>query len=97
MSQAVDIGTLIDRDPRIRGGRPLIAGTGVTVERIVRWYRAGLEPREIAAKFGHLSVGQVFAALAYWQANREEIDTDIETDDARAEELERKARGARSS
>ena len=31
MSTAVDIGTLIERSPEIRNGRPRIAGTGVTV------------------------------------------------------------------
>lgn len=29
MTTAVEIGTLIDRDPRIRGGRPKIAGTAL--------------------------------------------------------------------
>lgn len=79
-SRTVDIGTLIDRDPRIRGGRAKIARTGVTVVRILRWYRLGLSPEEIADNFGHLSVGQVFAALTYYHANREEIDREIEAD-----------------
>lgn len=34
MSQSIDIGTQITRSPDIRG-RPIIAGTGVTVRRIV--------------------------------------------------------------
>jgi uncharacterized protein (DUF433 family) len=34
---AVEIGTLLDRDPTIRGGRPKIAGTEVTVMHIVGW------------------------------------------------------------
>jgi len=36
MAMVIEIGTLIDRDPGVRGGRPKIAGTGVTVNRIVR-------------------------------------------------------------
>jgi hypothetical protein len=34
----IEIGTLIDRSPKIRGGRPTIAETGVTVRRIVSFY-----------------------------------------------------------
>ena len=36
----IEIGTLIDRSPEIRGGRPTIAGTAVTVRRLVSWYIA---------------------------------------------------------
>ena len=54
MARAVtkDIGTLVTRTPDVRGGRPRIAGTGVTVQRIVGWYRLGLTPEEIADEFG---------------------------------------------
>jgi uncharacterized protein (DUF433 family) len=34
MALAIDIGSLIVRTPEIRGGRPRIAGTGVTVRRV---------------------------------------------------------------
>ncbi len=37
-----DMGTLITRSPEIRGGRPRIAGTAVTVRRIVGWYKLAL-------------------------------------------------------
>lgn len=60
MTTANDIGTLIVRTPEIRGGRPRIAGTGVTV-----WYKLGLSPEEIGDRIGHLSPAQVYAALAY--------------------------------
>jgi uncharacterized protein (DUF433 family) len=39
-----DIGTLIVRSMDIRGGEPRIAGTGVTVKRIVGWYKLSLSP-----------------------------------------------------
>lgn len=84
----VDIGTLITRSPEIRGGRPRIAGTGVTVQRIVGWYKLGLSPEEIAHQFGHLSLAQVHAALAYYHANREEIEAAIAEDEAAGDEAE---------
>lgn len=81
MAKPVDIGTLIDRDPRIRGGRPKIAGTGVTVMRIAGWHNQGWIPEKIAANYGHISLAQVHAALAYYHVNKEEIDADIEAEE----------------
>lgn len=84
----VEIGTLIDRDPRIRGGRPKIAGTGVTVRRIAGWYKLGFSPEDIVRKIPHLSSAQVFAALAYYHANQREVDADLAAEQAEAERLE---------
>ena len=87
MPPVTDIGTLIERSPEIRKGRPCIAGTGVTVRRIASWHNLGLAPEEIAAKIEHLTLAQIHAALAYYHANREEIDTDIAAEEAAAEEI----------
>jgi len=87
MPTVIDIGTLIERSPKIRKGRPCIAGTGVTVRRIVGWHNLSLSPEEIAAKIDHLTLAQIHAALAYYHANRDEIDSDIAAEDALIEEL----------
>ena len=87
MPTVVDIGSLIERSPEIRKGRPCIAGTGVTVRRIAGWYNLGLTPEEIAAKMEHLTLAQIHAALAYYHANREEIDNDIAAEDALTEAI----------
>lgn len=88
MAGATDIGTLIVRTPNICGGRPRIAGTGVSVRRIVGWYKLGLSPEEIADEFGHLSLAQVYAALAYYHADREGIEADIAAEETEAEQIE---------
>ncbi|MBI5471599.1 MAG: DUF433 domain-containing protein [Ignavibacteriae bacterium] len=93
----VNIGTLIERDPEIRGGRPCIAGTGVTVQRIVGWHSLGLSPEEIAVQLGHLSLAQVHAALSYYYANREEIDAEITTDNTEGDRLENEFLASRKS
>ena len=85
--KTTNIGSLIDRDAKIRGGRPKIAGTGVTVQTIVLWYRRGLSPEQIADNFGHLSLAQVHAALAYYHANRSEIEQALAADEAEAAAL----------
>ena len=88
MATVTEIGSLISRRPDIRGGRPCIAGTGVSVSRITPWYKMGFIPEEIAHKIGHLSLAQVHAALAYYHANQGEIDADIEREARETEYLE---------
>ena len=78
MSTAIDIGMLITRTPGIHGGRPHVAGTGVTVQRIAGWYKLGLNPEEIAEQIPHLTLAQVYAALAYYHVNRGEIEAYLE-------------------
>jgi uncharacterized protein (DUF433 family) len=89
MSSTTDIGTLITETPGICGGRPRIAGTGVSVRRIVRWYQLGKSPDEIQSEIPHLSLAQVHAALAYYHANRTAMDEAMAALDAEEERLER--------
>ena len=70
---------LIVRDHRLRGGRPILASTGVTVRTIVGWYKLGMNAEEIATDMD-LDLALVYAALTYYYLNREEIEADIEAD-----------------
>ena len=72
-----EIGALISRDPALRGGRPIIAGTGTCVRTIAIDNNLGLSPEEIAADRPPLTLAQVYAALSFYHANKEEIDADI--------------------
>ncbi len=83
----VDIGTLIIRDRNLRGGRPIIAETGTSVRRIAVLYKQGNSAEEIARLMTHLSIAQVYAALTYYHANREEIDTDLVEEQEAYEQL----------
>ncbi len=91
-SPPVEIGTLITRSPGIKHGSPHIAGTGVLVRTIARWSLYGLLAEEIAAKYAFLQLHQVYAALAYYHANRSEIEAELAFIDAEAECLEEQAR-----
>ena len=84
----VDIGQLIVASSDIRHNRPRISGTGVTVQRIVGWYKLGLTPEEISDRIGHLNLAQVHAALAYYHANREEMEAQMAAEEAESERLE---------
>jgi uncharacterized protein (DUF433 family) len=77
METLFDIGALITQSPGVCGGRPRIAGTGVSVRRVAGWYKAGRSPEEIVSQYGHLSLSQVYAALAYYHANRDAIEAEL--------------------
>jgi uncharacterized protein (DUF433 family) len=82
MSSATDIGTLVTCSPDIGNGRPIITGTGTSVRRVVVLYKQGATAEEIARRMSHLSLAQVYAALAYYHANRDEIEADLAEEDA---------------
>ncbi len=88
--QAIDLG--IERTPGIRGGRPCIAGTGVSVMRVVIYHQLGFTPEQISAKYGHISPTQVRTALSFYDANKAEIDADITDEDAAFEQIEQQLR-----
>ncbi len=85
----VDVGSLIVRTPGIKGGTPHIAGTGVTVRTVARWYKLGMSPEEIASENPHLSLAQVYTALAYYHANRAEMEAEMAADEAESDKIER--------
>lgn len=87
-----EIGSLISSRPEFRGGLPCVAGTGVSVRRIAALSNMGETPEDIARGFGHLSLAQVHAALAYYHANREEIDANLAAEDRAYEEWAREER-----
>jgi|GEM_PF-876408 len=68
------------------GGRIRIDGTRITVHRIATLYQQGQDAEEIARTYSHLSLGQVYTALAYYHANRIEIDAELAADDAQYED-----------
>jgi uncharacterized protein (DUF433 family) len=96
MATLTDIGTLIAQTPGICGGHPRIAGTGVSVRRIVRWYKMGWTPEETSRRLGHISLAQVHAALTYYHANQEALEAEIAAEDAEYDRLEREHRAARA-
>jgi uncharacterized protein (DUF433 family) len=82
MSTATDIGTLVTCSSEIGNGRPIITGTKTSVRRVVVLYKQGASAEEIARRISHLSLAQVYAALAYYHANRDEIEADLAEEEA---------------
>lgn len=75
--------------PDVRGGRPRITGTRITVADIVIMHlRLSQSLEEIAGKYS-LGLADAHAAMAYYYDHRSEIDGSIEADEAFAEAFRR--------
>jgi uncharacterized protein (DUF433 family) len=77
--------------PDTCGGKPRIAGSRIQVKQIAIMHeRQGFSPAEIVSEFPHLTLSGVYAALAYYQDHREEINSEIAADRAWYEEQREK-------
>lgn len=73
----------------VRGGKPRLAGTRITVSDIVIMHlRLGLSVEEIAGKYA-VSLSAVYDALAYYHDHRAEVEQAIEEDAAFVEAFRR--------
>jgi uncharacterized protein (DUF433 family) len=85
---SMDLGTLLVRSPDICGGRLRIDGTRMTVNQVVVWYKQGLTAEEIADQYPHLTLAQIYTSLAYYHANRDEIEAELAAEKIEADQLE---------
>lgn len=77
----------IEITPDVAGGKPRIAGRRITVQNIAIWHEyMGLSADEIASEYD-LSLGNIYAALAYYFDHRDEIEQQIAEDAAFVELL----------
>jgi uncharacterized protein (DUF433 family) len=84
---SVDIGTLISKTPEVLGGAPCISGTRMPVRSIAQMHNSGLSPEEMREEFDSLQLAQIYAAIAYYHANKKEIDDDLAADERLGSEL----------
>ena len=56
---------MIERNPEIMFGKPVIKGTRITVEFLMRKLADGFNVEEILEMYPHLSLAQIQAAFAY--------------------------------
>jgi len=62
-------------DKKIRGGEPVVSGTGMRVMDItIRYEVMGMSPDEIIIAIPHLNFSQVHDALSYYYEHKKEID-----------------------
>lgn len=55
----------IESNPDVMGGKPVIKGTRITVEHVLRECAAGTAPEDYVAAHPHITLEDVRAALRY--------------------------------
>ena len=60
-----DTSALITTDPEILGGKPVIAGTRISVQLILEKLRDGWSIQDLLEDYPHLTREQIIAAIAY--------------------------------
>jgi uncharacterized protein (DUF433 family) len=75
----------LDTDGAVR-----VAGSRVTLDTLIGTFNAGSPPDEIQRKFPSLELADIYAVLAYYLRNREEIDQLLAEHERQAAEIRRK-------
>jgi uncharacterized protein (DUF433 family) len=89
MSTMLD--SLLIRTPDVCGGRIRVDGTRITVHRIAVLYKQGQHAEDIAQSYPYLFLSQIYTALAYYHANRSEIDAELAAADVEYDELKKQS------
>lgn len=87
MATGIQLDALLARAPGVCGGRLHVDGTRVTVLQIAALYKRGETPEEIGQNFPQLNLSQVYAALAYYHANRDEVAQELADEEAEFDRL----------
>ena len=85
MNPNVDISNLLVRTPQ---GSWRIAGTRISLDSVVYSFCEGATPEEICQDFPGLSLAQVYATIAYYLNNREQVDSYLQDVQQSAEDLQ---------
>jgi uncharacterized protein (DUF433 family) len=73
------------RDPEVRGGQPIIAGTTLRISDLAAYHTlSGLTPEQLSVQF-ELDLARVHAALSYYYQNKAAIDAEIRANSDQAE------------
>ena len=74
----------IIRDPHICGGEPIVAGARAPVSSVVVQWQMYQDRGRVLSAFPRLDDQSLSAALAYYEANRQEIDRLIDENEQAA-------------
>ena len=88
---SITLDAMLARTADICGGRTRIDGTRITVHRIATLYKQGQSPEEMVQTYPQLSLAQLYSALAYYHANRAEVESELAADDTLYDELKRQS------
>jgi uncharacterized protein (DUF433 family) len=78
--------SLFESDPDYRQGRPCLKGTGITVHSVAAAHLRGASVQDMCGSNPDLDPSLFHAALAYYFANRKQVEADLESDRVEAEQ-----------
>ena len=91
MTMSTTLDAMLVQTPDVCGGRIRIEGTRITIHRIATLYKQGQSAEEIARTYPHLSLGQIYTALAYYHAKREIVESELAAANSQYDKLERRS------
>jgi uncharacterized protein (DUF433 family) len=77
-TKTVDISTLIGSSPGVYGGRLLLLRSGFPLIQLVADYQSGMRVDDFKGAYPHIDEGSLYAGIAYYLANREACDAELE-------------------
>lgn len=86
MSSNIDLPDILVRTPQ---GSLRIAGTRVSLDSVIYAFLEGATPEEICQDFSALSLAQVYATIAFYLHNREQVDAYLKDERRASENLRR--------
>lgn len=86
MSSNIDLPDILIRTPQ---GSLRIAGTRVSLDSVIYAFLEGATPEEICQDFSALSLAQVYATIAFYLHNREQVDAYLQEERRASENLRR--------
>jgi uncharacterized protein (DUF433 family) len=92
---AVQLESMLEQSPDVCGGRLRVVGTRITVEHIAALDKQGQSAQTIVENCPYLNHAQVYAALAYYHANRDEIDAALANEEQEFDRLRAEAESSK--
>jgi len=86
-SQVTDLNSLLVSKPGYRNGWPCLRGTGIPVHTLAARYMGGLTAEQLREEYPFLDPSLVYAALAYYLANKELVELQLDEEEAETRKL----------
>ena len=88
-TETIDIGTLIGSRPGVYGGRLLLLRSGFPIIQLVADYQSGMRIDDFKDAYPHIDEESLYAGIAYYLANRDACDEELEEREREGEAMYR--------
>jgi uncharacterized protein (DUF433 family) len=88
-----DIGTLLIVKEGYRNGWPVLKGSTITVHNLSVAHNQGRSVEQLAEDLPYIDRSVIYAALAYYYANRERVERELKEDAERGERIAKRYGG----